>query len=263
MPLHPPQASQARCSSSIALTGDGAPSRGLSVRSVDTARRMFTPHRATSSCVGRLVARIDASAKRTAGASDRSVGNGMTAGADMGRTVGCVGVRNGRGLVNTSPLRVGVLTGKMSKTLTRGMAPPTPKASEQQTSCNLYGQAFAVSAILVKNAWSTSFTSEWASEAVPSRSRSAMSSTWPLTFRAAMACRDLGIARMMLSARAVATPRAISSFSDGSVMAALIGAHRAGFNAPKVARVSAVYQRSAVNFDRVEIVAPALPVSGQ
>jgi len=78
MPLHPPHAEQARCSSSIALIGDGAPSRGWRALKPATALRMFTPHRATSSCVGLLVARIDARAKRTAGASDRSAGNGRT-----------------------------------------------------------------------------------------------------------------------------------------------------------------------------------------
>lgn len=88
MPLHPPQASQARRSSSIALTGDGAPSRGLSAFRPATARRMFTPHLAVSSWVCRPVARIDASAKRTAAVSDLSTGNEITfaVGSDIGPT---------------------------------------------------------------------------------------------------------------------------------------------------------------------------------
>lgn len=102
MPLHPPQASQARRSSSIALTGDGAPSRGLSIFSPAAARRMFTPHRATSNCVAFPMARIDASAKRTAAVSDFSTGKVITLadGSDMGPTRRCDSARSGRGSVN-------------------------------------------------------------------------------------------------------------------------------------------------------------------
>lgn len=85
MPRQAPQAEQALLNSSIALIGDGAPSRGFMALSPATARRTFTPHRATSNCVCRPVARIDASASLAAAASARSVGKGRTiAASDMG-----------------------------------------------------------------------------------------------------------------------------------------------------------------------------------
>lgn len=243
MPLQTPQASQARCSSSTAFAGEGAPSRTGNDRSPATARRMLTPHRATSSCVGRLVAKIDARAKRTAGASARSEGKGRSfaVASGMDPTRRCDSARVGR-TVNTfrevgstDVFAIGAgLSGRMSKTLTR-MAAPTRCTSEHRSSHNLKRQDFAVSASLVKKAWRTSFTSEWVSVAVPAFSRASMSSTWPFTFNAAVARRAFGSARIMLSANAVATPIAISSFSGLSLMAPLIGSQGAIIHGLKVA----------------------------
>lgn len=84
MPRQAPQAEQAFRISSIALIGDGAPSRGFMALSPATARRTFTPHRATSNCVCRPVAKIDARASRTAGASARSDGKGRIVGERFG-----------------------------------------------------------------------------------------------------------------------------------------------------------------------------------
>lgn len=103
MPLHPPHAAQALRSSAIAFDGDGAPSRGFSSRSPAAARRTFTLHRATSCCVCRPVARIDAKASRTAGASARSDGKVRTFAdvSGMRLTRRFDSVRNGRLGVNT------------------------------------------------------------------------------------------------------------------------------------------------------------------
>lgn len=101
MPLHPPHALQARRSSSIALVGDGAPLRGGSDFSPARARRMLTPHRAMSSCVGLAVARIDARASLTTGASARSAGKSMM-------VAGAVGMSATRRLACAIPGRIAV-----------------------------------------------------------------------------------------------------------------------------------------------------------
>jgi hypothetical protein len=102
MPLQPPHAEQARWSSSSAFTGDGAPLRAGSAFRPADARRMFTPHRATSNCVRFPVAKIDARARRTEGASARSEGNGTTVAAASGidLTRRCDSAKSGRRPVN-------------------------------------------------------------------------------------------------------------------------------------------------------------------
>lgn len=102
MPRQAPQAEQAFRISSIALIGEGAPSRGFMALSPATARRTFTPHRATSNCVWRPVARIDARASRTAGASARSEGKARIVGAGFGIAPNCRSscATNGRTAVN-------------------------------------------------------------------------------------------------------------------------------------------------------------------
>ena len=224
MPRHPLQAAQARCNSSIALVGEGAPSRGLSDRKAATARRTLTLHRAVSICVCRPVARMDARAKRTAGASARSAGNFRTvAGSDMGLNRPGASAISGRGDVNEFPALGSDLAGMMSKTLTSGMAIRIHEANSHATTCNLDRQPLALSAMRLKKAWSTSFTSEWAPDARFSCSASSITSTWPLMFMAARAWRAFGSARMIESASAVATPKA-TSLSDVSLMVGVIGA---------------------------------------
>lgn len=106
MPLQAPHAEQARLNSSIALVDEGAPARGLSDLSPAAARLTLTPHRAISSWVCRPVARTDAKASLTAGASALSAGKVMiSATCAMAPLEGRAHARSGRTSVNTPPDR--------------------------------------------------------------------------------------------------------------------------------------------------------------
>lgn len=269
MPLHPPQASQARCNSSIALTGDGAPSRGLSDRRVVTARRMFTPHRATSSCVGRLVARIDARAKRTAGASDRSVGNGMTAGADMDRTVGCVGVRSGRGAVNVST-RFGDRANSaacramnFSSNARRSIAGiARPLNGRIQTAYNLDCQRPSVARASSRNVCMSAIAPVSGSVAEPAATLASATSCFPSRAQQSAFASLRSLDSTSASSAQINMTSALVRPETFAFMAALIGARRVDFYVAKVAPESATNRRSPVNFEEGEIVAPSVLKAG-
>lgn len=136
MPLQAPHAEQARLNSSIALVDEGAPGRGGSTFKLAAARRMLTPHRAISSWVCRPVARIDAKASLTAGASARSAGKSMmVAGAvGMGSTRRPGVVRSGRIAVNDCPVWVRACAGDVAPKSPAGAQAPWFQAALPQSS---------------------------------------------------------------------------------------------------------------------------------
>lgn len=136
MPLQAPHAEQARLNSSIALIGDGAPARGGSFFKLVTARRMLTPHRAISNCVGLDVAKIDASARRTAGASDLSEGKFRTVAVASGMALTRDGdsARSGRIAVNDCPVWVCACAGDVAPKNPVGAQAPWFQAALTQAS---------------------------------------------------------------------------------------------------------------------------------